>query len=680
MWQSENRRKQRKSDVWNYFVVHPENEVKAVCAFCKAVVSRGGKNTKTFTTSNLKKHLEHAHKKEIQNLTCKTDIGKSASVSSHQELRTPFTANFPQISIPSTSVPDETSEISIEPSQTVARHQTSPRSLTPQYTSPSSSITSFSETSPQTLPKYHKIEEMFEKVKPLTSKNSRYIKITELIGCMICSDLLPFSMVENAGFKDLISYLEPRYTIPSRHTISNTVIPNLYERVENKVRTCLNAAKHISFTTDMWSTLTNEDFMSLTAHFISDNFEVVTLCLEVTPFCLPSHTAVNIAEFLQKTITHWNVDEKVHTFVRDNAVNLVKGLIHTGFQHIPCTAHTLQLVIKDSLLNQKPISDACAKARRIVGHFKHSIQATKLLKDFQEKNDLPTHRLIQDEPTRWDSTYLMLRRLVEQRRAITWLLPDLKLQVELSNSEWGLLEQTLLTLDKFFVVTQNISKQETTISEVIPTVNGLRAQLSEPTEPPSLASIRKDMVHSLNNRYSNAESNILYTFATLLDARFKNTVFHSDQAADEAVTLLKNEITRYDGTEAEPAEKTALNKQSTANPCNSIHDLYRGIMKRKNSTRCALHCTPEEELTSYLAEPLLEITSDPVKYWKSAPFSRLKKAAQKYLTAPSGSVASERLFSTAGLIFSKKRSSLNPEKLRQLVFLNKNVKLLKNEY
>ncbi|KAJ8897642.1 hypothetical protein PR048_002991 [Dryococelus australis] len=59
----------------------------------------------------------------------------------------------------------------------------------------------------------------------------------------------------------------------------------------------------------------------------------------------------------------------------------------------------------------------CAKDGRIVGHFKHSVQATQQLNDCQRTLKLPEHRLIQDEPTRWDSTYQMLSRLLEQRKA-----------------------------------------------------------------------------------------------------------------------------------------------------------------------------------------------------------------------------------------------------------------------
>lgn len=41
---------------------------------------------------------------------------------------------------------------------------------------------------------------------------------------MTIKDLQPFSVVEDAGFKDLINYLEPGYKMLSRYILSNTYI------------------------------------------------------------------------------------------------------------------------------------------------------------------------------------------------------------------------------------------------------------------------------------------------------------------------------------------------------------------------------------------------------------------------------------------------------------------------
>ena len=48
------------SPVWSYFVVCEDSKY-AKCSICKQKISRGGKITKTFNTSNLVAHLKNNH-------------------------------------------------------------------------------------------------------------------------------------------------------------------------------------------------------------------------------------------------------------------------------------------------------------------------------------------------------------------------------------------------------------------------------------------------------------------------------------------------------------------------------------------------------------------------------------------------------------------------------------------
>ena len=65
-----------------------------------------------------------------------------------------------------------------------------------------------------------------------------------------------------------------------------------------------------------------------------------------------------------------------------------------------------------------------AIARKIVGHFKHSVVAMSGLREKQVQLEVPQHHLIQDVSTRWNSTYFMLDRLAEQRVAIYATIHD----------------------------------------------------------------------------------------------------------------------------------------------------------------------------------------------------------------------------------------------------------------
>ena len=90
----------------------------------------------------------------------------------------------------------------------------------------------------------------------------------------------------------------------------------------------------------------------------------------------------------------------------------------------------------------------------------------------------------------------------------------------------------------------------------------------------------------------------------------------------------------------------------------------------------AMEPSPEDivnkEYQRYLAEPVSK--EDPLTWWKrrESVYPTLSKMAKKYLQIPASSIPSERIFSLAGTIVSKKRASLSPENVDMLIFLKKN--------
>ena len=77
---------------------------------------------------------------------------------------------------------------------------------------------------------------------------------------------------------------------------------------------------------------------------------------------------------------------------------MVAGIRKCGLAAVGCTIHTLQLVVKDSILVQRSVIDMPARCRKIVGHFKHSSLAIGHLHSIQHQLSLAEHKLMQDEP------------------------------------------------------------------------------------------------------------------------------------------------------------------------------------------------------------------------------------------------------------------------------------------
>lgn len=81
------------------------------------------------------------------------------------------------------------------------------------------------------------------------------------------------------------------------------------------------------------------------------------------------------------------------------------------------------------------------------------------------------------------------------------------------------------------------------------------------------------------------------------------------------------------------------------------------------------------EMRGYLAEPLISRSEDPLAWWKTRQmvYEGLTAVVKARISIVATSVASERVFSKTGQIVTERRNRLNPEKVRQIVFLNANL-------
>ena len=132
-----------------------------------------------------------------------------------------------------------------------------------------------------------------------------------------------------------------------------------------------------------------------------------------------------------------------------------------SYKRISCFIHTLQLVVKVFEANPS-FKNSLQKAHSVVKKVNKSCKATeKVIK-------LANKKLIGDCPTRWDSTYLMISRLLDVKNHLTAVLDELTWD-SLTATQWKHLE-SIQQLLKPFAHHTNITGAEnsTTIAMVIP--------------------------------------------------------------------------------------------------------------------------------------------------------------------------------------------------------------------
>ena len=126
----------------------------------------------------------------------------------------------------------------------------------------------------------------------------------------------------------------------------------------------------------MWTSNATEAYLTVTAHYIDDNWRMVSRVLPTRE--IPKrHTGVNIASRLQTVAKEWNIpDDHIVAIVHDNAANMT---VEVGWDDVSCFGHTLQLAI-NSGLSDSVLTWLTAAARKLVEHFKHSSNAMAALK------------------------------------------------------------------------------------------------------------------------------------------------------------------------------------------------------------------------------------------------------------------------------------------------------------
>ena len=139
---------------------------------------------------------------------------------------------------------------------------------------------------------------------------------------------------------------------------------------------------HVALTSDLWTSRTTKSYLTITCYFVTSTWEHESLVLETFGF-KNDHTAQNIAASFQKIAEEWGISREVVAMVTDNAANVVAAVRHTGWTHVPCFAHTLNLVISEAIKADTKIHQLRKSCRDIVSFFHHSVKASEKLKEIR---------------------------------------------------------------------------------------------------------------------------------------------------------------------------------------------------------------------------------------------------------------------------------------------------------
>lgn len=174
----------------------------------------------------------------------------------------------------------------------------------------------------------------------------------------------------------------------------------------------------MSLTTDAWTACTNQAYLSITLHWIDEQWCMQQILLDIIPIH-ENHTGLALAKNFLNTLKDYNIADKILAVTTDNAANMVTFGQHLSnmlaneynnneFMHLRCAAHILNLAVQAGI---KLINEPIEKARKFSSKIRNSQPLFEELKKIFAMKEKPFLVPEIDTPTRWNSLYLSIKKL-----------------------------------------------------------------------------------------------------------------------------------------------------------------------------------------------------------------------------------------------------------------------------
>ncbi|XP_003972972.2 zinc finger BED domain-containing protein 4 [Takifugu rubripes] len=720
--------KRVKSEVWHHFIVSPVDQLKALCRYCPCVISRGKRGD--FGTSCLMRHLMRRHPDVLKNQKSTDEKESSplpynnlvaADAVSAKETENAASEKKPQ-ALPvfskktsklwnhfSISPADPTKVVCLHCSRTISRGKKTTNLGTSclfrhlqrfhGHVLESNSAISGDVPSAGVRVKQELMEtsvyeaeqncERFDEHHPVAKK------ITKLLAEMLALDLQPSAMVENAGLSRLLEYLQPQYSLPPSSYFTSTAVPDMYGRVKDAVLTHLKEAEGgvVHFTTSIWVSSQTREYLTLSAHWATYESSLRPQGQDFHCSALLSVSQIDCDQDMQdipKQLEYlwesWITSSglKKGFTVTDNA-NVRHTLEDHGHVAMQCFGHTIDLIVSEAIKSQRMVQNLLSIARKICERVHRSAKAKEKLAELQRAHQLPENQLIQDVPSKWRTSFSMLERLVEQKRAVDELSIECNFREMISCDQWEVMLSVCTALKPFEVAYREMSNRTATLGQVIPLIHILNRKIDLLfDETVGIDNMLRSLKEAMVSRLSATLQDPRYTWATMLDPRYKTSLF-TEEDAEQCKHDLIGEIDLSSSTSLAAAsllpngcgESSPQSSHPNEDNLWTLMDDIRHKIKQEEKPKSS-----ELAVLEYLEEDILDQSCDPLDYWNLKKFlwPDLAKVAARYLGCPPSIVPAETLFSTASVNCTLNQPRPVLDNMEGLLFLKVNLPLIYFQY
>lgn len=525
-------------------------------------------------------------------------------------------------------------------------------------------------------------------------------KVDELIVKFIVQDMQPLSIVEGDGFRNLLSYVNPRVKVMCKETLNVKLTDTFVSSIE-KLKAHLSTVQFVCTTADAW-TQQARSYMGVTCHWIDPH--TLTRQSAVLAFrrFRGTHSFDKIGNLLMSIHIQFNLEtSKITHVVTDNGSNFIKAfksfsineddeeddyqpasvndILTNGHDedesgnaiylppHTSCVAHSLNLLgsvdAEKSLVGNQQFKKLYRSVSAKCVALSNAVHTSS--KNAETSLDVIGKAIPKPNCTRWNSTYDSFCSIYDVRDKINVLLERLKLpkfvDLELEFlGEWlHVMSPIAIALDKM----QGENTIDSYYGAVLPALLAIKKRLDafapKHTEP--LISVlqsglmkRFGDILSLDNIQIITSKQKALIIATTSHPFFKLRWCPNEEMKPFVQDLFLQEVVRVNRV-SQLNESTSLDASSSA----QSDDEFYGF-------------TPVVHQSDYhlSAAQYLQDSSHDFQQLKLYP--AVARVFIKFNTTIPSSAPVERLFSAAGQILVPRRNRLSDDMFEKLLVLNKN--------
>jgi hypothetical protein len=156
----------------------------------------------------------------------------------------------------------------------------------------------------------------------------------------------PLSAITNEAYREKMAEFDLSFVVSGEQKIKTMISKSYNYNRQNLQNLLTEIAEDVSLTMDLWSSRAKHGYLGVTATWITPNFEIKDMMLEIKYTPSP-HSGEVIANKLYKYISDWNLEQRVISITTDNGSNVV-SILHIlnqksrceSIQRLPCIAHT----------------------------------------------------------------------------------------------------------------------------------------------------------------------------------------------------------------------------------------------------------------------------------------------------------------------------------------------------